>query len=202
MIEIADLGWMSGIIDLKGRIVVKKNKQRATPQIILAVQSKEYPVVRRLSALVGTAPELMKAKPPADFMRRQCDEHCPEAHIHVSAGGYPNDGMPPTARWTITGVGMAIVLTALEPYLQVDRGYGEAVGEITANMVHEGQGVGMVRKQIERMKELGWPIPKEIDRLSQPVFPPRVRAERPPKFVTANEVENMINDALGWSDEK
>lgn len=191
--EAVDLAWMAGVIDLKGRIVVKRNKSRATPQIVLAVQCKELAVIRRLGMLTGTNPELMEARPTPDFMRKGCDDHCPEAHVHVTHGGYPAGTMPSTARWTITGVGMAILLAALKPYLQVDREYDEAVEAITANMVHQGQGVGMVRKQIERMKELGWQIPEDFDDLVAPVSPVRVRPER---FVTAAEVQDMITSFM------
>jgi hypothetical protein len=193
MIEVTDLAWMAGIIDLKGRIIVKNNKSRATPQIVLAVQCKEYAIIRRLGQLVGTSPELVKARETPDWMRRGCDEHCPEPHVHVN-GGPPGAGpgsLVATARWTVTGVGMAVVLTALRPYLQVHRDYEEAIEAITANMVHAGQGVGMVRKQLDRMKELGWTIPEEFSDLADVVYPAKLI-----KHVTADEVQAMILDAL------
>lgn len=193
MIEVADLAWMAGVIDLKGRIIVKKNKSRATPQVVLAVQSTEGAVVRRLGELVGTAPEMLKSKPLPDFMRRGCDEHCPERHVHVTPNG--TGEMPASARWTVTGVGVAVILTALAPYLRVTRDYEEAIEAITAYMVHQGPGVGMVRKQIQRLKELGWAIPEEIDDLAEPIWPPRLRARRV-RTVTAAEVEQMIMDRL------
>ena len=43
-------------VDLKGRLVYKKNKARATPQAVPPVKTKEFLVVRALSAMTGTRP--------------------------------------------------------------------------------------------------------------------------------------------------
>ena len=78
-----DLGWMAGVLDLKGRISLKSNQTRATKQAVLAVQTGEIAVIRRLGDLTGTSPEVMRAKPLKDFMRKNCSTHCPDKHSHV-----------------------------------------------------------------------------------------------------------------------
>ena len=150
------LGWMAGILDLRGRLVVKKNQMRATPQFVLMAETKEVAIVRGLSSLTGTRAELQAAKPLKDFMRRSCAEHCPEAHVHVEDDGRM---MPRVARWTITGAGMVVVLENLMPFLMVDRGYEEAVEQVSRDTTLTGQGSGAVIASLRRLRDLGWEIP-------------------------------------------
>lgn len=157
MIPPGRLGWMAGVVDLKGRLVYKNNKMRATPQAVLTVNSKEFLIIRTLSTMTGTNPEMMKAIPMKDFMRRGCNDHCPEPHVHVSEIG-PTD-MPPIGRWTITGAGMVVVLLELIPFLQVDRGWQAAVEDTMEATVLEGRGATAVMTQLFRLRSLGWDIP-------------------------------------------
>jgi hypothetical protein len=161
MLSPATLGWMAGIIDLKGKIYQKKNAQRATPQTVLMVESRYPGIIRKLGALVGTSPEYMASKPLKEFMRRACTEHCLEPHIHV------NDDriMPMVSRWTCTGIVCAIVLDTLEPLLVEDKGFREYKLEILAGTPMEGQGATAVMAAINRMVTLGWPMPEQISRV-------------------------------------
>jgi hypothetical protein len=162
MIPVNKLGWMAGIIDLKGRVIEKRNKTRNTRQLVLAVRSKEVFIIRELSSLTGTKPEFMSVKKLSDWMRKGCIEHCPEPHFHV--GPYDDNwSMPATAQWTITGVAMATVLDNLSPYLLSDRGYQDAYEEITSQATLEGQGSGMTFKVLRRLKELGWELPEQFE---------------------------------------
>ena len=153
----ADLGWMAAVIDLKGHVYVKKNKQRAegSRQIVLMVESRRVSVIRRLSELTGTKPEVMAEKPLKEFMRRACAEHCQEPHVHV------NDDriMPAVRRWTVTGVAFAVVLDALAPFITEDQGFPEYVQEILGATDVLGRGSGQVMATLNRLKALGWPIP-------------------------------------------
>lgn len=160
MITPATMGWMAGIIDLKGRIYTKKNQSRATPQVVLMVESRYPGIVRRLGELVGTRPEVMQSKPLKDFMRRGCREHCAEPHVHV------NDDriMPGVYRWTVTGLSMAIVLKALEPLLIEDKAYQEHADEVLAVAAIEGQGSAATLAAVNRMHLLGWPLPEKVTR--------------------------------------
>lgn len=150
------LGWMAGVIDMKGRITYKNNKRRNTHQIVLTVESKEISIVRGLGAMTGTNPELMAAQVKPDFMRRNCTSHCPDPHTHID-GDDPS--MPQMGRWTITGAGMAVVLTNLLPFLTIDRGFDQAIEKATNQIVLSGQGSGMVKQSLRRLHKLGWELP-------------------------------------------
>lgn len=155
----AVLGWMAGVIDLKGRLAVKKNKLRATPQYTLHVESKDFQVVSKLSEYTGTSPELKKPQATADFMRRQCTQHCPETHVHVHEGPYGPTEMPAVARWTVTGAAMVTVLFNTRPFQLINRGYDEACKDILKNLTFIGQGSGAVRASQQRLYNLGWRLP-------------------------------------------
>jgi hypothetical protein len=152
-----DLGWMAGVLDLKGRISLKSNQTRATKQAVLAVQTGEIAVIRRLGDLTGTSPEVMRAKPLKDFMRKNCSTHCPEKHSHVL---YDELTMPSSARWTITGAGLVVVLHSLIDYLSTDRGFVEIMNATMAVTTIQGPGAGQVRAQLRRLRGLGWELPQ------------------------------------------
>ena len=152
---------MAGVVDLKGRLIYKKNRQRATAQVVLMVESKEYPVIRELSRLTGTRPDYKKPQPLKEFMRKGCQEHCPESHVHVNDFG-ANGEMPAVARWTITGAGMVVVLSELMPFLRIDRGYSDAIELVSQNVALEGQGSGAVLAGLTRLWDLGWTLPEEF----------------------------------------
>lgn len=153
----AEMGWMAAVIDLRGRVYVKTNKQRAedSRQIVLMAESKQASIIRRLSKMTGNKVETMSPRPMKEFMRRGCNEHCPEQHVHIS----DDRTMPGITRWTLTGVAMAIVTTALEPYLTEDKGFPEYNEEILAATTLRGQGSGAVMATIARLSALGWPLP-------------------------------------------
>lgn len=162
MIPPGRLGWMAGIVDLKGRLVYKNNQQRATPQAVLTVHSKEASVIGALSALTGTKPDMRQGKPLADFMRRGCGEHCPEPHVHV-LGGHDGTDMPPIGCWTITGAGLVVVLSELMPLLQVDRSWDQVIEETTTAAVLDGRGSMQVLASLFRLKSLGWDMPEKFE---------------------------------------
>jgi hypothetical protein len=168
MIDPRDLGWMAGVIDLKGRLLHKKNQTRRTRQIVLAVETQQMEIINGLSQLTGTEPEIMAAKPLSEFLRRACAEHCVEAHVHVEKYGMY---MPATGRWTITGGGMVVVLDTLMPYLRVDRGYREATQEATEFLTLNGRGSGAVIRSLLRLRGLGWKLRPEFEKAAvRPVF--------------------------------
>jgi len=158
-IPVQKLGWMGAVIDLRGHLIEKKNQKRATPQYVLMAESKEIAVVRELSSLTGTRVELQASRPLKEFMKRACSEHCPESHVHVG----DDRTMPRIARWTITGASMATVLDNLLPYMVIDRGYEQVVEEIFESTVLVGQGSGMVRASLARLRELGWELPPHFE---------------------------------------
>jgi len=155
----AQLGWMAGVIDLKGKILRKQNKLRATPQLVLSVESKDYAVIRELSRHTGTNPEMMRTPEGAhDWMRRSCQEHCADAHVHVNAPVWP-----PIARWTVTGASMAVVLWTLRGYLRTDRGLDAAMTQAISQAAITGRGSGATRKSLRRLQYLGWEFPPGME---------------------------------------
>ena len=149
------LGWMAGIIDLKGRIHFKANQQRVTTQTILTVDSKDAAIVRQLGNLTGTKPEWKNTKSLADFVRRGCSEHCPEAHVHI----HDREWVAEISRWTITGAGLVVVLDNLLPFLVIDKGYREAIDQIQKVTAYSGRGSGSVYATLDRLRNLGWDLP-------------------------------------------
>lgn len=155
-IPLKDLGWMAGVIDLKGKVVRKKNTQRATPQLVLYVETKEQKVIQKLSKLTGTNPEVRKSHALKEWMRRGCMEHCPEAHVHVEDDPTM---MPMIARWTTTGASAAVILHNLIPYMVSSEKMTAYLNEMLENTVFSGQGSGMVLSSITRLSKLGWKLP-------------------------------------------
>ncbi len=151
------LGWMAGILDLKGRIAYKNNKQRRTRQTVLFVETKVFEIVQAMAAMTGTSPDLKQAKPLSEFIRRGCVEHCPEAHVHVDRMGLM---MPQTSRWTVTGAALVVVLHNLRPYLMVERGYEAAVTEVLANQNLTGPGANAMLVAVRRLQQAGWTVPE------------------------------------------
>lgn len=162
-LPVAQLAWMAGVIDLKGKIIYKKNKARATPQIVLFVESKEISIIRELARMVGTNPEMMRIPEHVDFYRRPCTEHCPNHHTHVEVGKFPQ-----VARWTITGAAAAVVLLGIRPFGRCDKGFDAVVLQIMEQAVLSGQGAAATVTALRRLEALGWDLPdafrREINR--------------------------------------
>jgi len=158
MVKAADLGWMAAVIDLKGILLRKRNRSRATPQLVIVVDSRNFDVIRRLAEMTGTNPEAKRIQTlNTDWSRRGCSEHCPEAHVHFTVH------MPDTQRWSVTGVAAAVVLHNLRPYLvSSEKPYDEFTEEALANAVLSGRGSGAVKATLARLIALGWELPAEL----------------------------------------
>jgi hypothetical protein len=157
VLPVAQLAWMAGIVDLKGRIIRKNNKTRTTQQLVLFVESKHIQVIRGLGRMTGLRAEMQTPPQRTDWFRRNCNEHCDNAHVHVAASEWPAIG-----RWTITGAAMATVLHGIAPYMLVDRGWDEVMLEIYDQATLKGQGSGMTLSALRRLRDLGWDIPPEL----------------------------------------
>jgi hypothetical protein len=154
----AKLAWMAAVLDFKGATVRKTNPMRATPQLVLTIESSNIGVIREMCRLTGTSAEARPVHHAAQWMQRGCSEHCPDAHIEHSGE------MPVTARWSVTGACAAIVLWNVIPYMVTDRGLRDTMDEALANLVLTGQGSGMVKSAIRRLEALGWALPPAIAR--------------------------------------
>ncbi len=147
-----ELAWMAGVVDLKGRLTYKKNRTRATRQITLTMDSKEHLVVRRLCSMTGTKPEYRTTSPLSEqILRRNCTEHCPDAHVHVDSAWTHG-----SIRWTVTGASMVVILDNIEPFITVDRGYREAIDEVMEGVNLDSRGSTAVISSLIRLSELGW----------------------------------------------
>ena len=156
-IPVAQLGWMAGVVDLKGKVIRKQNKMRRTPQVVLIVESRHLAVIKELGRLTGTRAEAVKKAPSTDWYRRNCQEHCEDAHVHVVAPEWPA-----TSRWTATGASMGVVLYNLQPFLRVDQGWDLMMEEAYESTALSGQGSGAALMGVRRLRDLGWEMPPEI----------------------------------------
>lgn len=164
MIPVQQLGWIAGVIDTQGSIVVKNNKMRSTPQLVLVVRTRNSQAINRLSSYTGTLPSLTLPKSTKDWLRRGCLEHCPEKHVHM--GNKFERIMPAVSTWTITGAGAAVVLNNILPYLADSKNYPEVIAEIYQNTPLDlnRQGAHAVIRQINRLHQLGWEIPEQFEK--------------------------------------
>ena len=164
MIPVAQLGWMAGILDLKGRVLYKNNQRRApgSRQMVLAVDSTQLSIIKALAQMTGTNPELKKIQPGKEggWWRKGCDEHCDNAHIHVSPAG--EGDFPASARWTITGTGMAIVMHNVLPFLRSDHGFPDIMAEALGQAKVNGRGSPATMTSIRRLVDLGWELPEAL----------------------------------------
>lgn len=156
------IGWMAGVVDSKARVKITHSQGRKNPLLVLQVQSHELAVIRALCSLTGTQPRFSAEKQTGSWDRKSCIEHCPEPHVHVDRT------IPAMGCWHVTGVGAAIVLYNLLPFLLSDRGFSELMRDAIAAIPESGQGRGAVDASIHRLRDLGWEVPPELDRPESP----------------------------------
>ena len=157
--------WAAAILDSRGHIVKRNNRQRAadSQQITVIVDTSVTEIAARLCTLTGSKPE---AKPHKElrreWLRRGCSEHCPESHVHMR-----DVNMPDTVRWSVTGVAAAIVLWNLLNYMTTsDEPWEWALGQCLKQARTEGRGVGATRPAVQRLQALGWDIPPPLEKLA------------------------------------
>lgn len=164
----ADLGWTAAVLDLRGIILYKNNKQRAEGhrQIVVAVHSQVLPVTDRLGALVGTKTD-RRPRPPewrTGWDQHGCVEHCPEKHVH-----HPAFRTHEIGTFTVTGSAAAVVLWNVRPWL-ADTGnntrppgaFRASYDEIVRDLILKGPGSGAIKGVFARLMSMGWALPPEI----------------------------------------
>jgi hypothetical protein len=57
-----------------------------------------------------------------------------------------------------------VVLENLMPFLMVDRGYEEAIEQVSRDTTLTGQGSGAVMASLRRLRDLGWDLPARYAR--------------------------------------
>lgn len=165
MLMVSDFAWVAGVIDEKGYITRKKNKSRATPQLVLSVETRHIEIIEELSKLTGVQKDVSEEITPKEWNRRGCVEHCPpdSKHIHVNSDKWR---MPSTSRWAVTGASAAIVLHNTLAFIESDKDFRETYAEILNNTVTQGQGWTQVKSVIIRLRNLGWDLPPSYKRLN------------------------------------
>lgn len=157
-----ELGWIAGVIDMKGVITKKNNQKRATPQIAMVVDSRHLDIIARLSRYTGTDPTGQQRTPKKEWSRRNCVEHCPYQHVHVQEVTFPE-----MARWQVSGSSLVVIMYNVMPYMTDSAKaltFREAMESVASTLPLEGQGRGAIDKAIARLERLGWNIPFYIRR--------------------------------------
>jgi hypothetical protein len=153
MITEVELGWMAGVVSIKGRTILKKNKNRNTQKVI-AVRSQRRSIIDRLGVM--TDRNVNTDKPVTrTWDQRGCVTHCPEAHVHHDTS------IPETYEWTVTGISAAIVIYNLMPYLHGDE-WQSFMQAALDDVVKIGPGSGATKASVKRLSEIGWRIPPQV----------------------------------------
>ncbi len=159
-VGIRELAWMAGVLDMKGRVSKIRTATRATPLYRIIVETANIDVSKRLAKYTGTRSTIAEERKMTPMARRNCSEHCPDAHNHVTTR------MPTIGRWDMSGVGAIIVLANLMPYFCSDVAERQAFIDEALKSVPEPdpkrQGWAAVARTINRLYALGWRIPEEL----------------------------------------
>lgn len=149
----AQLGWIAGIIEARGKIRKTSNPLRKSTQILLQVQTRHLDIAARLGKLTGVKVRYVESKRINKGDRKACAEHCPEAHVHVEPW------IPAMGVWAVTGGAAAVVLHNVMPYLSSIEERQTIVDEIVGSLPTQGRGFHAVKTSVDRLRRLGWEIP-------------------------------------------
>lgn len=139
-IEPARLGWVAGIIDLRGYLSDRPSSHadRRLPTVAVTMPTTgEDPatVISWLCRHSGVEP----IRTGKGYNSRGCDIHCPEPHRHKT-NVYD--------RWIIGGAKAIVFLKAIQPYLLVKRDEAQRLSAMSANYK---------AAHFAEMEKYGWP---------------------------------------------
>lgn len=183
MLTPEDRAWVAGVLDSHGKINIKNNKQRDTPQVVLTVLHRRAAVIGGLAKLTGTSAEQLFPTLPQWMKQPEPDR--------VSY------------KWAVTGATAGVVLHGLRPYLRDWDRFGDALDMIGRNIKRHGWGAGRIRVAMTRMESLGWEIPAGWVMPSPPPprkparVPPAAPQPRPPRTyvpLTDDQIKAMIEE--------
>jgi hypothetical protein len=164
MIDPAILGWVAGVLDFQGHVLRRNNAQRAAGsfQISIFVDTAIPGIPERLCELTGSKAEGKEHHElKKEWLRRGCDEHCPEAHVHVR-----EVAMPLTTRWSVTGVAMAVVLWNVRQYMTTNHEpWDWAMAQALSQVQLTGRGSAAIIAAVKRLSALGWDLPPILEGL-------------------------------------
>jgi len=124
------------VIDVLGLIKTRSMKTGSELGYV-AVSTPRRDILSYLSSMTGVRVITVNR----EYNRLGCGEHCTEAHLHVFSS---------TGRWSLTGARAVVFLSAIEPYLVVQR--GQAQDAISAGLVAPKKPA-----VVAKMYALGWP---------------------------------------------
>lgn len=169
-IDVPQLAWMAGIIDLRGKVVYKNNPNRSSSQCTLYIESINMNVIEKLCQLTGSSVEKKnragKVESVEGWYRKSCEQHCPEQHVHVA--GF--DAIT-SARWTVSGAGLIVVGEQIMPYLVSPTMIQEVVAYAREHLVVYGRGAAASVTALRRLDALGWKTPQDIVEKRRDMFP-------------------------------
>lgn len=158
MINEGDLGWVAGILDLKGKVYRLTARQGGRIQYSLCVTDRNVPLIRQLCHLTGVRGQDHdggRERAP-EHWRRACDLHCPQEHVHVKPPGS-------TLRWGLRGAGALIVIDAVLPFCRIQRDAFAEVRPEIASQINAQINPGKSGIATRRMADMGWAIPEELE---------------------------------------
>ena len=112
-ITAAEIGWVAGVIDIRGYLSDRPSSQadKRLPTVAVtlgAVGGEPHPIIAWLCEHTGVQP-ISTGK---GYNRTACGEHCPQPHVHT-ANTYH--------RWIVGGAKAVAVLRSVEPFLVFKR---------------------------------------------------------------------------------
>lgn len=138
----AQIGWVAGIIELRGYLSSHASAQtdHRLPTVAVTlpeVEGQPHPIIAWLCERTGVAP-IPTGK---GYNRNACGEHCPRPHVHVSSRYH---------RWIVGGAKAVVLLQAIRPLLvfraeEVDQLLQSTRGQYKRAHLHE-------------MAARGWPV--------------------------------------------
>ena len=139
--EPTELGYIAGVIDVMGCLRVRHVGETELPSITISSPNED--LLKYLGKVTGTRAFIVKRS----YNRRNCAEHCQQAHAHVVSMGY---------RWNVTGVRATMILEAITPYMALQRDEAEHLLAVGLIAPHK-------RATITKMEAKGWPRPLRWD---------------------------------------
>jgi hypothetical protein len=143
-IGLGRLGWLAGIIDLRGYLSDRPTSaaDRRLPTLAVTLSSQPNgepsPVVSWLCERTAVTP----IRTGKGFNRSGCGQHCPQPHVHVSNTYH---------RWIVGGAKAVTVLEAVLPFLVVKQ-------DEARKMIALGMDAQIKPAHVEQMRRLGWPV--------------------------------------------
>jgi hypothetical protein len=156
-----EFAWMAGVFDVKGKLRRHTTANRATPLFKMVVECSHLEIVKRFCKFTGVRIDKDEAKNfTINPARRNCKDHCPEPHQHLTSR------MPTIGRWAMTGAGAITVLHNLLPHFVDDiesrQDWMRQALEYVPPLDPKRRGYAQVARSINRLHLLGWRIPEEL----------------------------------------